>query len=254
LLEDMSARTPSEQPQAVGAGVKRFFTQLRNILLAGLAVFIPVVVTIFVLNLAYRTIDGISSPILRPLGADFPGLGFVLTIAIIMLLGVMATNVLGRRILASVEGVMLRVPVFATIYGAVKQVMESIRKFNSGANFKGVVYVQYPSPGHRLVGFVTGQYRDARAGKDLTAVFLPTAPNPMTGFVLMVESEHLMESDLSLEEATKIILSAGLVGGRARAGEPGLVLPPDAVPAQMGSPIEGMGEDSGGGEFDGRQV
>ena len=77
--------------------------------------------------------------------------------------------------------------------------------------FKGVAWVEYPSPGCRLLGFVTGTFQDAKSGKEMTSVFIPTSPNPMTGFVIVVDDDRLEMSQLSVEEATKLLLSAGLV-------------------------------------------
>lgn len=208
-----------------------FLTSLRNKLFTGVAVAVPLVVTIWVLNLAYKFIKGISDPLLaqvvlrredaaaeieRLTLSDIPGVSFVVTLLMLVLLGVMATNVLGRRLIESMEKFVERVPVVATIYNAVKQFIDSIRKFNSGMNFKRVVYVQYPSDGCRLIGFVTGQFHESHEDREVTAVFIPTAPNPMTGFVIVIDSEKVIESDLGMDEASKLILSAGLVGPSVR--------------------------------------
>lgn len=192
---------------------KRPFTFIRNKLIAGVAVAIPTVVTIWVLNLAYRFISGISSPFLKAMGiGHIEWLGFFLTLLILFLVGLAATHVIGRKIIATAEELVLKVPVIATIYSAVKQVIESIKKFQGGMTFKRVVYVHYPATGSRLIGFVTGQHEEPATGKCFTSVFIPTAPNPMTGFLLMVDSAEVIESSLTLEQASKMILSAGLVG------------------------------------------
>src|SRR5438552_14365612 len=110
-------------------------THLRNKLLTGVVVAIPIVVTLWVLNLAYNFINGISAPFLQKLGIYFPGLGFVVTTLMLLGLGFMATNVLGQRMLDSFERALLRVPVAATIYAAVKQVIDSFKSFNNVSNF-----------------------------------------------------------------------------------------------------------------------
>ena len=94
---------------------------------------------------------------------------------------------------------------------AVRQAIEAFRTIGQQQSFKRVAFVEYPSPGCRLLGFVTGQLTDPDDGIGRTAIFLPTSPNPMTGFVVLVENEKVINSSLSLEEATKLILSAGLV-------------------------------------------
>ena len=173
-------------------------------------------------HLAYEFIVAISKPFLskfrinEELTADqIPWVAFFFTILMLMGLGVMATNVLGRKIISMVENLVERVPLVATIYNAVKQIIESIQHVNVGTNFKRVAYVEYPSEECRLIGFVTGQYYDKALGQEVTAVFLPTAPNPMTGFVLLIPTEKVIESDLGLEEASRMILSAGLASPKS---------------------------------------
>ncbi len=189
---------------------------LRNKLFAGIVAAIPLIVTFDVLKIAYGVINDISAPFLKRFGADFPGLGFAVTLVMIMGLGFMATNVLGQRMLLAFEKLVLRIPLAATIYAGVKQVIDSVKAFNSGSQFKRVAYVEYPSPGCKLIGFVTGQYFDERLQQEMTSVVIPTAPNPMTGLVIVVESSRVMDSSLSIEEATKLVISAGLVVPRKK--------------------------------------
>lgn len=199
---------------------------LRNLLLAGVVIAIPLVVTIWVLNLAYRFIQGISEPLLRQVVlvpadraqgiarqdlGDIPGVSFLVTVLLLLLLGFISTNVFGKRVLEFVEKLLLRVPVVATVYAGVKQVIDSFKSFNSGSSFSRVVYVEYPSPGCRLLGFVTGKFYDRQLDESMTAVFLPTAPNPMTGFVIVTPTRNVVDADLTMEEASKLIVSAGLV-------------------------------------------
>ncbi len=212
----MSESAPHLFPDPDPTKHKSVLALLRNKLFAGVAVAIPIVVTIWVLNLAYNTIAGVSAPVLRTFGVDFPWVHFLITLLLFLLLGFMATHVIGRRVIEASECLLLRVPIAATIYGGVKQVMDSIKKFGTGANFKRVVYVEYPSAGHRLIGFVSGYHR-MPGGEEVASVFLPTAPNPMTGFVIMVSTKDLIESDLSLDEATRLILSGGLLGPEGKA-------------------------------------
>ena len=191
---------------------KQILRHLGNRLLTGILVAVPLVVTILVLNVAYRFIDGLSAPLWSALGMEgVIGLGFVSTIALLILLGFMATHVIGRRVIEGMEQVILRVPLIAPVYNAVKQTLESFRKMKGSQQFKRVAYVEYPSPGCFLFGFVTGQYIETRTGNEMTLVFLPTSPNPLTGFVLAVPSEKVVDSGLTLEQASKLIMSAGLV-------------------------------------------
>ncbi len=190
---------------------------LRNKLFAGIVAAIPLIVTFYVLKIAYGFINDISEPFLDKIfGKPTPGLGFAVTVVMLMLLGFVSTNVLGQRILDGFERLVLRIPLAATIYAGVKQVIDSVKAFNSGGQFKRVAYVEYPSPGCKLIGFVTGQYYDERLKQEMTSIVIPTAPNPMTGLVIVVESSKIIDSALTIEEATKLIVSAGLVVPRRK--------------------------------------
>jgi uncharacterized membrane protein len=189
---------------------------LRNRLLAGIAVSIPLIVTVWVLKLGYNFINDISEPYLKVFGINYPGVPFLVTLALLLIAGTMATHVIGRRVLGFAERMLMRVPVVATIYAGVKHIADSLKGFNNTANFKRVVYVEYPAEGCKLIGFVTGQFFDSNLQREMTTVVIPTAPNPMTGLVLVVDSLKVINSELSLDEAMKLIVSAGLVGPKKK--------------------------------------
>ena len=194
---------------------------IRNKLLTGVVLAIPLIVTVWVVKTAYTFINGISAPYLSGLfGKEIPGLGFLVTLLVLIFLGYVATNVYGQRILDWSERLLMRVPVIATIYTITKQVIDSFKSFNDMANFKRVVYIQYPSDGCKLIGLVTGQYYDHKLEQEMISVVIPTAPNPMTGLVVIVEASKVIESELSLEEAMKLIVSAGLVSPKRKLGPP----------------------------------
>ncbi|QQY09870.1 MAG: DUF502 domain-containing protein [Candidatus Xiphinematobacter sp.] len=183
----------------------------RNKLIAGILISVPLVVTLTVLKIAYSTINNFSSPIFHSLGVHFPGVGVVTTLLLLLGLGFMATNVIGRNIIEKFEAIILKIPVVAHLYGGVKQAIESVRNIKMSSNFKRVAYVPYPSSGCYLIGFVTGTLYDETLGYEMTAVFLPTTPNPFTGYMVFIESSRVIESSLTLEQATKAVVSAGLV-------------------------------------------
>lgn len=192
--------------------VKVLLRQLWRRLLTGILVTVPLVVTILVLNIAYRFITGISSPLWKALGVEnLPLLGFLTTIGMMIFVGFMATHVLGKRIIETTEQFILRVPLISPLYSAVKQALESFRTMKQAGQFKRVVYVEYPSEGCFLLGFVTNQFTEPSTGQDFTLVFVPTSPNPLTGFVIAIPCERVRESALSLEQASKLIVTAGLV-------------------------------------------
>ncbi|HEX4084756.1 MAG TPA: DUF502 domain-containing protein [Chthoniobacteraceae bacterium] len=205
---------PKRTPAPTWRGV---LVVLRNKLFAGIVAAIPLIVTFYVLKIAYGFINDISEPVLdRIFGKPTPGLGFAVTVVMLMILGFVSTNVLGQRMLLGFEKLVLRVPLVATIYAGVKQFIDSVKAFNGGNQFKRVAYVEYPSPGCKLIGFVTGHYFDERLQLEMTSVVIPTAPNPMTGLVIVVESSRVIDSALTIEEATKLIVSAGLVVPRKK--------------------------------------
>lgn len=214
-----SAAQWQRQAQSVATQVRPILGATGNKALTGVVVAIPLLATLWVVQLAYNSINSISAPFLAHLGVHLPLLPFFVTLAVFVVLGFMASNVLGRRMLEKAEAGLLRVPVVATVYAAVKQVIDSFKSFHNMANFKRVVYLDYPATGARLIGFVTGQYYDSKLGEEMTTVIIPTAPNPMTGLVVVVPAHQLTESSLTLEEAMKMVVSAGLVAPKRRPAE-----------------------------------
>ncbi len=197
-----------EAPPPHHHGIVRGFAGLLG---AGLLVLIPLVVTIWVVNLAYQFISGVCDPIYKAMGWNLPGLGFITTILIVLATGFMATNVFGRKIIAGLEALILSIPIVSMVYGAVKQAMESFRTMKGAGNFKRVAYLRYPEGNGLLIGFVTGQCYEPAFDKEFTLVFLPFSPNPVSGRVVSVPSEDIIESALTVEQVMKIVLSAGLV-------------------------------------------
>lgn len=193
------------------AGWRFFAGILGNRLLAGIAVAIPLVVTYWVLAFGYRIVNGLSEPWLKAFGLNFPGLGFVITLLVFIGLGFMATHVIGRRVLDRFEQFVLRIPVVSSIYAGTKQVLHSFQGAGDGKKFKRVVLVEYLTPGSYLFGFATGRFNEVRAGREMTMVFIPTAPNPTTGLIIAFPSERVTDCDMTIEEATKILFSGGLV-------------------------------------------
>lgn len=188
-----------------------FFRHLGNRLLTGVAVAVPIIATVLVLEVAYNFINGVTAPLYRALKIAIPGLGFITTLFLLILLGFMTTHVVGSKILEMVEAFIRRIPLVAQIYSVVKQALESFKTIKATENFKRVAYVECPSSGCMLVGYVTGQIFEPKLGGAMTMVFVPHSPNPLTGFLIIVENHKVVESTLTLEQVTKLIMSAGLV-------------------------------------------
>ena len=209
-----------QKAMAAAQQIRPFLAVTRNMALTGVVVAIPLLATLWVVQHAYATINDISAPALGRVGLNLPLLPFFVTLGLFVALGFMTSNVLGQRLLDRMEMTLLRIPGVSTVYTGIKQVIDSFKSFKNMENFKRVVYLDYPAEGARLIGFVTGQYYDSNLGEEMTSVVIPTAPSPMTGIVVVVPASKLTESSLSLEEAMKLIVSAGLVAPKRRATVP----------------------------------
>lgn len=192
---------------------------MRNYLIAGLLVWLPLGATILVIKLLVDLLDRtllLLPPAWRPdalLGFHIPGLGLVLSIAIIFVTGVVVANLLGRRLVSFWESLLSRIPLVRSIYASVKQVAETVLS-SSGQSFRKVLLVEYPRRGVWSLGFQTSSSLgevQARTGEDVVAVFVPTTPNPTSGFVLMIPRREVTELDMEVDEALKMIISMGVV-------------------------------------------
>ncbi len=203
---------------------------LRRYLIAGLLIWLPIVVTVLILKFLIDLVD--SSLLLLPesvqpevlFGFRIPGLGLVLSGVVLLVTGMIMTNLMGRSMVSLWEGLLARIPVVRAIYSASKQLTQTLFS-GSGKSFRKVVMVRYPHAGSWTLAFLTGEgmrEASARTGRDLVNVFVPTTPNPTSGFFLMVPREEMFELDMSVDAGIKLILSAGAV------------LPPEAKPAAPG--------------------
>jgi uncharacterized membrane protein len=213
------------------AAVKRYF-------LTGLLVWVPLIITLWVLHLLVTTMDYsllLLPPALRPdtyLGVRIPGMGVLLTIVILFVTGVFATNILGQKLVKIGEALLNRIPVVKTIYSSVKQVSDTLFS-GSGQAFRHALLVQYPRHGSWTIAFLTGvpggEVATHLAG-DYVSVYVPTTPNPTSGFFLMMPRADVIFLDLSVDEALKYIISMGVVvpGGNGKKKLAAAGVPPDA--------------------------
>ena len=188
--------------RAKGAIKKTFFT--------GLVVVIPILITAFALYWLFRILDGFLSPIIdQILGREIPGLGILSEIVIIFLVGVVATNVLGSRILNWFQDLLMRAPVVKSIYPTIKQLVEAFHP-SSSSSFKKVVLVEYPKMGTYTLGFLTSEVsmKGTPQPRRLYSVYLPTN-NLYIGNVALFKEEDLIVTDFTVEEGLKIVLSGG---------------------------------------------
>ena len=199
---------------------------MKKYFITGLLIWIPLAITMMVLAWIVGTLDQILLLLpepLRPdtlLGIHIPGLGVLLTLLILLLTGLIAANVLGQRIVIYWELLLARIPVVKSIYYSVKQVSDTLFSSN-GQAFRKALLIQYPREGAWTIAFLTGKPGGAPAqhlSGDYVSVYVPTTPNPTSGFFLMLPSRDVVELDMSVDEALKYIISMGVVApaGRTR--------------------------------------
>ncbi|MBT8044310.1 MAG: DUF502 domain-containing protein [Verrucomicrobiae bacterium] len=221
LISGIGEPKPSKHPR---------IRRVMGLLLTGLAAVVPIVGTIWLLVVIYKVLMRVGDELIKLslkglnlmrsgedlVSSDFAFYGsnfvrFLIPVFLLLLIGFAVANRPGRKILFWLNEGMQRVPYLGFIYSALKQFVDAVKNLGGDRKFKSVAYVEYPSPGCRLLGFVTGNYHDPQTGEDVTTVFIPTSPNPMTGFTVIVEDDKVQDSSMTLEEASKMNLSAGLV-------------------------------------------
>lgn len=181
----------------------------RATLLTGTIIVIPMVVTFVIFRMLFGWMDSIFSPVLDPvLGRRIPGLGMLLTLVFALLIGVTAPSVFGRRLLLSAEGFLLRIPLVKSIYGPARQLVDAVVDQDKHG-FKQVVMVEYPRSDAWTMGFLTGETPRSNNQAPALNVFVPTAPNPVTGLLLIVPPERLRPVPIPVEKAIRFVISGG---------------------------------------------
>jgi uncharacterized membrane protein len=187
---------------------------VQNRLLSGLFVLIPVGISFFVFSLLYRVTVGVVSSIIDPFFPDFPNY-LVSTIAVVSfllyvyMLGTFASNVVGRRFISGIEGVLERMPLVNAVYGASKQVVDIFRS-KPGTPTRSVALVPFPHSTTKCMAFVTSELVTP-SGEHLVSVFIPTTPNPTTGFLQLFPADVVDRVDVDIDEAFRFIMSAGVI-------------------------------------------
>lgn len=187
--------------------------------LAGLIITVPAVITIFVLVGLFKFIDGILGPFFDYfLGRHVAGLGFISAIIIVFFIGMISTNVFGKKILSYVERIFLKIPVFKSIYNAIKQLVDAFSPENK-SSFKKFVIVEYPKTGAYAFGFLTKEclVKSSDGEQRLYSVYVPTN-NLYLGDIVLVSDKGLIYTDISIEDGVKIILSGGIAAPEKIAG------------------------------------
>jgi len=184
--------------------------RVRRHLTAGLLVLVPLVITAAVIRFVFNVIDGASQPLTeRLVGRAIPGLGLVLTIAVIWLTGLLSSNLIGQKFLELFGRLLENLPLVKTVYTASKQLVEAVSPGGRRA-FQRVVLVEFPHKGTFALGFVTGNGIGSLDASTLS-VYVPTALNPTSGFLIFAKESDILDPRLTVEEGIKLVVSGGVV-------------------------------------------
>jgi uncharacterized membrane protein len=194
--------------------MRKFVTHLKEKFGAGLFIVIPLGITLFILKFLFSFADGILGTYLDGLftaithrETHFPGLGMVTGAVIVYLLGLLATNVLGNHLIKWGDELLSRIPLVKSIYVSSKQITNVLRDGKS--SYRRAVFVEWPRQGVRAIGFVTAEVE--REGEKMVVVYVPTMPNPTSGFALFFHADDVMDSGMTVEDAVKFVVSGGMM-------------------------------------------
>jgi len=202
---------------------QRLWRNIRSRVIAGILFIVPVGVTFWILELLFKFVGGVLhinnlaeyliNLINKQDSTWVPwvalAIGFIATLILIYLIGIVATNVVGRRLLQFGESLILRLPIVKSIYASAKQVIQTV-SVPEGSQFKSVVLIEFPSPGMWSLGFNTGTMQD-KQGKKFVKVYVPTTPNPTSGFLELLPEEDVKKTDITVEDALKMLISGGIL-------------------------------------------
>ncbi|MBM4309990.1 MAG: DUF502 domain-containing protein [Deltaproteobacteria bacterium] len=192
--------------------MKHIYRHLQSYIFKGLLALIPIALAVFTVNILYVFIDKqIMELVDTYTGIHIPGLGLLIFIVLLYATGVIASNVAGRRLFSLLDAVTGRIPLINTVWQVGKQLAGTLSLPEKNI-FKKPVLIEYFKPGTWVIGFVTGEILDSRTGKKLLKIFIPTVPNPTSGFLVIVGEELVQETSWSVEEAIKMVISLGIIG------------------------------------------
>jgi uncharacterized membrane protein len=193
--------------------------KIRNYLIGGLLIWIPILITFWVLRFLSGILDQsllLLPPSWRPealFGTYVPGVGIVLSLLLLFFTGVLVKNLFGGQMVAGLESLVRRIPVIGSVYGGAKTFSETVLT-DKGKSFKQVVMVEFPRKGAFSIGFITShdlEEAQAKTAQEVTCVFVPTTPNPTTGFLVLVPKDEVTYMDMTVDEAFKMLLTLGVV-------------------------------------------
>ncbi|MBA2710033.1 MAG: DUF502 domain-containing protein [Tatlockia sp.] len=191
----------------------------RSYLLTGLVVWLPILVTFVVLRFIVDLLDGTIALLpysYQPkqlVGMRIPGLGVIISLLMLLGTGIFATNFFGQRLMTRGESILARIPLVRSIYNTAKQVIQAVFATNSQA-FRKVLLIEYPRKGIWSIAFLTGFAHSEisnKTGEEMLSVFVPTTPNPTSGFLMMIPKQEAIELSMTVEDALKFIISLGVM-------------------------------------------
>ncbi|MBN1794142.1 MAG: DUF502 domain-containing protein [Candidatus Omnitrophica bacterium] len=192
--------------------MKTVLMHVKLYIFRGLLALIPLGLTIFTIRIIYVFIDKrVMELVDQYIGYRVPGLGLLLFVIVLYLTGMVASNVLGKRLFGILDDITSRIPLINTTYQVGKQLSNTL-SLPERQIFKKAVLVDYFKPGAWVVGFVTGRLSDRQTGEDFLKVFIPTVPNPTSGFLVILKESQTKDPHWSIEEAMKMIISGGIIG------------------------------------------
>ena len=192
--------------------------RLRNYFISGLLFWIPLALSVIVIKFFLELVNNLVPQKYLPevifkLDTTIPGSGIILVLLIILITGVLVTNILGRKLVALWEKALNKIPGFRNVYNVLKKVSDTV--FNTSTeSFRKAFLIQYPNKGIWVIAFQSGDYKDEAEsiiGEEIMNLFVPTTPNPTSGFFVLIAKKDVFELDMSVEEAFKLVISAGVV-------------------------------------------
>jgi uncharacterized membrane protein len=187
---------------------------LRTTLLAGLLLIIPVGITFLILKFIFDFLDPLLKDFMGRFIEVYPGMGIIALVIVIYLAGLLAAQVVGKRIIDLCINLVDRIPVVNGVYRAARQAIDVFSSVSSNGRYTSVVLVEFPGYGLTSIGLVTGAIKD-RSGNDLLVVYMPTSPFPTSGFLVILPEDQVTPTDLAVDDAIKMIVSAGVVVPKA---------------------------------------
>ena len=181
----------------------------KKVFLTGIFAIAPLAMTYWILKITFEFLDNVTSPFLRKVDIDIPGLGLLLTLALVYALGLFVTNVLGKKLFSWGERILTNIPIVKSIYSNIKQITQTFSG-TSSRNFQSVIYLEYPRKRLWTLAFVTGSSINDHKD-EFFHLFIPTTPNPTSGFFIMVPQKDTIPAEMNVEEALKAVISGGML-------------------------------------------